>query len=308
MRPKEQPHAITSKTITRRSNFKRALDAYAFISPAIVLILIFGIVPLFLAAYISFFDFPLINPARREFIGLQNYADALGNASLGKAALNTLYYAIWQIPVQTVLALILALLVEKPLRGVGFFRASFYLPVVISMVVASTLWRVMLDSQNGLINSLLLYIGLPRQPFLTSTSQALPTLALMLSWKWVGFSMIIFLAGLHAIPDHLYEAGQLDGASRWQSLWHITLPLLRSPAIYVIVTNTINAAKLFTPIYVITRGGPEDSTLVVVFYIFREAFVYGNLGYASAIAVLFTLLLVALASAQLRLMRSAEAD
>lgn len=120
--------------------------------------------------------------------------------------------------------------------------------------------------------------------------------------------MIIFLAGLHAIPDHLYEASELDGASRWQTLRHVTLPLLRSPAIYVIVTNTINAAKLFTPIYVITRGGPQESTLVVVYYIFREAFVYGNLGYASAIAVLFTILLIILASTQLRLMRSTEAD
>ncbi len=165
----------------------------------------------------------------------------------------------------------------------------------------------MLDSQNGLINAILTWIGLPRQPLLTSTSQALPTLAGMLSWKWVGFSMLIFLAGLQVISEEYYEAAQIDGASAVQRFWFITLPLLKRPALYVIVTNTISAFKLFTPIYIITEGGPQNSTLTMVYYIFREAFRYNHLGYGSAIALLFTVFLIAMAGAQLRALRS-EAD
>ncbi len=283
---------------------REAMGAYGFIGPALILIFFFGLIPLILAGYISLFDFPLLNPARREFIGLENYTRLLADGQLQTAAVNTVYYALWQIPIQTVLALLLALLVARPLRGVGFFRASFYLPVVLSMVVASSMWKVMLDSQNGLINSFIVWLGFERLPFLTSTEMALPTIAVLLSWKWVGFSMIIFLAGLHNIPDSLYEAAELDGANSLQSFFYVTLPLLRAPAIYVIVTNTIYAAKLFTPIYVITQGGPQDSTLVTIYYIYREAFIYGRLGYASAIAAVFTVVLVVLAFLQLRLMRS----
>lgn len=288
--------------------FTYLLGSYGFIAPAIGLIIVFGFTPLVLAGYISLFKFPLVNPDMRIFTGFQNYIDLFQDSSLRTAFFNTIYYALLLVPTQTLLALLLALLVEKPLRGIGFFRTSFYLPVIISMVVASTIWRVMLDSQSGIINSVLVSLGIARQPFLTSTSQALPTIALILSWKWAGFSMIIILAGLHTIPDELYEAADLDGASRWQRFWTITLPLLRNAFVYVLITNSINAAKLFTPIYVMTQGGPQDSTSVMVFYIYQQAFTFGQLGYASAIAVVFTLILVVFSISQLRLMRSTEVD
>lgn len=293
----------------RRSRLGRreALSGLGFITPALILLILFGFVPLVIAGYISLFKFPLVNPARREFLGLANYVRAFEDETLRKALFNTTFYALLQIPMQTILALFLALVVRKPLRGIGFFRSGYYLPVVISMVVASTLWRIMLDSQNGLINAILTSIGLPRQPLLTSTAQALPTLAVMLSWKWVGFSMLIFLAGLQAISEEYYEAAKIDGAGALQRFWHVTLPLLRRPALYVIVTNTISAFKLFTPIYIITEGGPQNSTLTVVYYIFREAFRYNRLGYGSAIALFFTLFLILLAAFQLRTLRS-EAD
>jgi fructooligosaccharide transport system permease protein len=301
---KKETRIETIKT----GKWKTYLAGYSFITPALILIIIFGIIPLFLAIYISLYKFPLINPARREFIGLENYIRLFQDESLRKAFFNTLYYAALQMPIQTALGLLLAVLVQKPMKAMGFFRAGFYLPVVISMVVASTMWKVMLDSQNGIINSFLMWLGFSRQPFLTSVTQALPTLAVMLSWKWVGFSMIIFLAGLHSIPDSLYEAAELDGASGWQSFVYVTLPLLRTAAVYVIVTNTINAAKLFTPIYVITQGGPQESTSVVIYYIYREAFSFGRLGYGSAIAAVFTVFLVIFASFQLKMMRSTNTD
>ena len=272
--------------------------------PAFILLVAFAFVPLILAGWTSLYRYPLINPARREFQGFDNYIRAFQDETLLTTFINTIYYALWQIPMQTILALILALLIQRSLRGIGIFRTGYYLPVVISMVVASVLWRIMLDSQNGLINSVIVSVGLPRQPLLTSTSQALPVLAMMLSWKWVGFSMLIFLAGLQSIPYDLYEAAHIDGASGWQRFWSVTLPLLRRPALFVIVTNTINAFKLFTPIYVITQGAPQNSTLVMVFYIFREAFRFNRLGYGSAIAILFTLFLITLAAVQLRILRS----
>ena len=287
-----------------RLRWREALTGYAFVFPALFLLIVFGFIPLVLAGYVSLFKFPLVNPARREFLGFGNYLRVFQDETLRRAFINTAYYALWQIPMQTTLALFLALVIQRPLRGVGFFRAGYYLPVVISMVVASTLWRIMLDSQNGLINAVLTWFGLPRQPLLTSTTQALPTLAVMLSWKWVGFSMLIFLAGLQNIPGEYYEAAQIDGASALQRFWFITLPLLRRPALFVIVTNTINAFKLFTPIYIITEGGPQDSTLVMIYYIFREAFRFNRLGYGSAIALLFTMFLIALAAGQLRILRS----
>jgi len=199
------------------------------------------------------------------------------------------------------------MLLASPVSSAVLAPDRLNLPVVISMVVASVVWRIMLDSQNGLINSVIATIGLPRQPLLTSTTQALPVLAIMLSWKWVGFSMLIFLAGLQSIPYDFYEAAQIDGASAVQRFWYITLPLLKRPALFVIVTNTINAFKLFTPIYIITEGGPQNSTLVIVYYIFREAFRFNRLGYGSAIAILFTIFLITLAFVQLRVLRS-EAD
>jgi fructooligosaccharide transport system permease protein len=285
---------------------REAFTGFSFILPALILLLLFGFIPVFIAGDISLFRFPLVNPAKRVFIGLDNYSRALSDDVLRKAMINTAYYALWQVPMQTGLALVLALLVKKSFSGISIFRIGYYLPVVIPMVVASVLWRIMLDSHNGLVNSILKAIGLSAQPLLSSPTQALPVLAGALSWKWVGFAMLIFLAGLQDIPYSYYEAATVDGANWLQSFWYITLPLLRRPAVYVIVTNTINALKLFTPIYIITKGGPQNSTITMMYYIFREAFTYGHLGYASAIAVIFTFILIIFAALQLRILRSDE--
>lgn len=295
--------------VTRQSTMRseEARAGLGFVLPAMALLIVFGFIPLIFAAYVSLHDFPLVNPDARRFLGLTNYVRAIQDPSVQKGFINTVYYALWQMPMQTLLGLVLAILVSKPRALVGLFRASFYLPVVISMVVASVIWRIILNEQTGLINSFLVAIGLPNQPFLNSAKQALPTLAAMLSWKWVGFSMLIFLGGLHSIPRELHEAAEIDGANGLKRFWYITLPLLKRPAVYVLVTNTISALKLFTPIYIITQGGPNDSTTTVIYYLFREGFRYGRLGYASAIAFGFAIFLLVLAAAQLRMMRS-EAD
>lgn len=288
----------------KKLRVRESLSGIGFISPAFILLIAFGIIPLIFAIYISFFDFPLINPARREFVGFANYLNALQDKDFQKAFTNTIYYALWQMPMQTILGLILALLIFKSRKGIHIFRTGYYLPVVISMVVVSVIWRIMLDSENGIFNSVLLWIGLPRQPFLTSPSQALPSLAVMVTWKWVGFSMLIFLAGLMDIPTEYHEAGKIDGANTLQDFLYITLPLLKRPFAFVLVANTISAFKFFTPVYVITKGGPSGSTLSVIYYMFQQAFSYGRFGYATAIAVLFLLFILILALVQLRMMRS----
>jgi len=170
-------------------------------------------------------------------------------------------------------------------------------------VVASALWRIILDSESGLVNSVLAAIGLPRQPFLLSPSLTLPTLAVALSWKWVGFSMMVFLAGLQAIPQDFYEAAEIDGADAWQRFWHITLPLLRRSAAFVVVTTSVNAFKLFTPIYITTQGGPQESTTTIVYEVFQNAFRWNKLDLASAMGFVLLFVLLLLTAIQLRWLR-----
>src|SRR5919202_3566827 len=280
-----------------------ALTGYAFLVPAVLGLLVFSLVPLVYAAVMSLnrwdaFRGPL------GFVGLENYQTLAGDPSFWLGLRHTAYYALWEVPLQCGLALGLALLIQRPLRGIAVFRAAYYMPVVISMVVASALWRILLDSQSGLLNSVLASVGLPRQPFLLSTTLTLPTLAVALSWKWVGFSMLIFLAGLQGIPHDYYEAAQIDGASALQRFWSITLPLLRRPADVVLGTTSVNAFKLFTPIYVITQGGPQESTTTIVYQVFQNAFRYNKLDLASAMGFVLLLILLVLTEIQLRWLRS----
>jgi multiple sugar transport system permease protein len=278
------------------------LTGYLFLLPALAGLLLFSIAPLFYALFISLQHWDAFRGAL-GFVGLENYQTLAGDATFWRAMRNTAYYALWQVPLQCALALGLAMLIRQPLRGIGLFRAAYYLPVVISMVVASALWRIILDSESGLVNSVLGAIGLPRQPFLLSPTLTLPTLAVALSWKWVGFSMMVFLAGLQAIPQDYYEAAEIDGADAGQRFWHITLPLLRRPGAFVVVTTSVNAFKLFTPIYIITQGGPQESTTTIVYEVFQNAFRWNKLDMASAMGFVLLFVLLLLTAIQLRWLR-----
>ena len=239
-----------------------------------------------------------------KFIGLQNYFDLFDDPLMGKSIYNTIYYSILLVPSQTLLGFALAWLLYKKFRGVTFFRTIFYLPVVLSYVVIATIFKIVLNADIGLINSFLHLFGIASQPFLTSTSQALPSIVAMSTWKWVGTSMIIFIGGLNDIPESYYEAAALDGGSQSQQLIYITLPMLKRVTSFVLVINTTNAFKLFTPVYIMTNGGPNYSTLVSVYYSFITAFRYQNFGYASAIAILLLAIVMVLTIIQLKLMKS----
>lgn len=295
----------SSQSVSRRKLLtSRDLAGYGFLTPAALGIIVFFLLPFFMAVIISFFDVSLLRPDRATFIGVENYRTIFEDTEFQRAVVNTIIYALIQTPLQTIIGLSLALLIHKSVRGVSLFRTAFYLPVVISMVVASIIWRLMYNPQGGLFNSLLETVGLESQPFLTSTTQALPAIAGMLSWKWAGFSMIIFLAGLLAIPSEVYEAAKVDGARLWTRFTRITLPLLRRSMLFVLVINTVNSFKLFTPVWVITEGGPEFSTTVLVYYMFRLAFRYSELGTASAVATVMLGILLIVLVVEFRLLRS----
>lgn len=279
-------------------------SGYVFVAPGLGGLAIFFLFPLLFAFVMSMMSMSLVNPESAEWAGFSNYGTLFDDPTFVRSIWNTILYAVIQTPLQTLLGLGLALLVKEAIRGIGVFRTIYYMPVVISMVVASIIWRIAYAPDSGLINSILNVFNIPAQPFLASTSQALVSVAGMIAWKWVGFSMIIFLAGLQGIPEDMYEAARMDGANKWEQFRHVTLPLLQRTMLFVVVINTINSFKLFTPILLITQGGPADSTTVLVYYIYKQAFHYYNLGTASAGAVILFGLVLTVLLVQFRLFQS----
>lgn len=287
------------------ARFKREEYQAAFILllPAAFGLIVFSFLPILQAFQVSFYDAPLLSP-QRTFIGLGNYLTALSDEVFIHAFVNTVVYAIETVILQVVLALALALLIRNYFPGIGIFRSAYFLPVMTSLVVVSTVWKILYHTDNGLVNSMLRMASLPPVHWLTSTDIALWSLVIIGVWKEVGFSMLVLLGGLHGIPHDLYEAGAIDGATGWSAFWKITLPLLRRAMLFVVVLSTINAFKLFVPVYVITEGGPADSTQSIVYYIFRSAFSYYKIGYASALSFILLIVVVILAAIQFRVFRT----
>jgi multiple sugar transport system permease protein len=288
----------------RWRRLRAVLPGYAFTAPAMAGVVVFGLAPLVYAFVVSLQAYDLVNP-HPPFVGLGNYARLLADPVFWDALRNTLTYAVMLVPLQTAAGLGLALLIQQPTRWVGLFRTAYFMPVVISYVVAAGLWQVLFATPNGPMNSLLALFGIPPQLFFLSRTQALPLIAIMSAWKWSGVSMLVYLGGLHEIPVDLYEAARVDGAGALRQFADITWPLLRRVTLFVVVVNTIDAFKIFTPVYVITQGGPMDATMVLVFHLFREGFRYFHLGYASAVSFVLLLLVLALAVVEFRVLREA---
>jgi multiple sugar transport system permease protein len=271
--------------------------------PAVIGLFVFALFPVYQAFQMSFYKAPLLSQ-KREFIGFDNYSKALSDGVFQTALVNTMLYAIAVVILQVVFALILAMLIKDKFPGVGFFRTSYVIPIVTSLVVVSTVWKIMYHTDNGLINSVLRTLSLPPQRWLTDPSISLLSIVIIGVWKEVGFSMLVLLGGIQSIPGDLYEAASIDGASGWKSFWRITLPLLRRALLFVVVLSTVNAFKIFIPIYVITSGGPSDSTQTLVHYIYETVFRYFKLGYGSALSFLLLALVLVLTAGQFYLLRS----
>lgn len=270
---------------------REALTFYLLISPWLLGLLLFVLGPMIASLFISFTRWDLLSPAR--FVGLQHYEKMFTRDPLFWQSLKvTAIYTVVYVPLELVGGLVLALLMNQKLRFRGVFRTIYYLPSVLPGVAFVVLWMWILNPDVGLINTLLSYVGIDGPRWLADPRWALPALLMMSLWG-LGRSMVIYLASLQGIPPHLYEAAAIDGASTWQAFWKITLPMLTPTVFFNLVLSVISTFQTFTSAFVATDGGPLDSTLFYVLYLFRQAFQFFNMGYASALAwVLFLIILV----------------
>ena len=273
--------------------------AWTMVSPWAISFALFGLYPFAFTLIASLTDYSPIR-GKPRFVGLANYTHALSDSAFWTALGNTGWFVIGTIPFTTALALLLALAVQPAFRGRTFFRVGFFIPSVVSVVVLSLVFKG-LYAPNGMLNAALRAIGLPTKSWLLDPDTALPAIMAMDVWSASGYYMVIFLAGLEAIPRELYEAAKLEGAGRWDVLLHITLPLLRPTLLFVLVVNTVRSLQIFSEVFVMTRGGPLHRTTTIVYALYEEAFYRFNLGYASALAYLLFLITLAIAFAQMKL-------
>jgi ABC-type sugar transport system permease subunit len=272
---------------------------YLFLIPAFVGLLLFKLYPILFAIGKSFLTSPFGGEAQR-FAGFGNYIALFTDPVFWQSLKTTLLFNLIINPLQTAVALGLALLVNVSVRGIGLFRSIFFIPVAVPFAVATVLWGMMLDSQSGLVNGMLLSIGLSAQPFLDSSSQALGAIMAIATWKGVGYWMIFFLAGLQGIPKALYEAASLDGASPLRQLLSITLPLLRPVIVIVLIADTAINFLLFAPVQILTRGGPQGSTNLLMYESYRSGIEGLDLGRSSAITVVLLILILITVAIQQR--------
>lgn len=285
---------------------RETIDAYSMLLPTILGVLVFFAVPLGISLYLSFTDTKLFGNA--NFVGLNNYINVLRNPTFGRVLLNTFIFSAAALVLSTVPALLLAVLLNEKLRGQTIFRAMFFVPVVASVVGVSLAWRYLLNADFGFVNYGMRLLGLPRIEWLTSPTWALFSVVVVFSWKTIGYNMVIFLAGLQGISRQLYEAASIDGASRWQQFRSITIPMLSSTTFFILVTSLINCLQMFDIPYTLgsSRGstvGPADSMATVVVELYRQGFLSFQMGYASSIAWILTLMILIITYIQFRLSR-----
>ncbi len=282
---------------------KRTITAYMFMTPAFAFLFVFLLIPLAIAFYLSFTDYELLTPP--QFIGLKNFSDLFKDALFWRGLKNSFLY-LTVTPMLIILSIVLAIVVNRPLKGVNFFRALYYIPAVTSMVAVGLIFNLVFAEPGGLINGALRALGLIHKPihFLTDPNSVLGSIMGVTVWRGVGYYMVIFLAALQSIPEELYEAAAIDGANRFQQHIRITVPLLRPAITFVAIISSISALKVFDEIFVMTdgTGGLRDSGLTLVFYLYRQGFVYLELGYAAAIAVAFTVVTLVLSIINLQFM------
>jgi multiple sugar transport system permease protein len=277
---------------TMRLSFRKRqiLAGYLFITPVILGYLIWVAGPMLAAIWLSLTEWDMLQPA--TFVGLSNYQQMLHDDLFWKSLAVTFYFTFVSVPFSLILSFALALLVNVNLRGVSIFRMLFYLPSIVPLVVNAVLWLWIFNSELGLLNAVLHWLGLPRVLWFQDANWAMPALIIMSLWS-IGGSMVIFLAGLQGIPEHLYEAAEIDGANYWQRFWNVTIPMMSPVIFFNLVIGLIGALQTFVPGYLMTQGGPQNATLFYGLYIFRSAFRDFKMGYAASLSlVLFTIVLL----------------
>lgn len=261
------------------------IQGYAFILIPVAVIALFGIYPAINVFIMSFQNFNMLAGGTATFTGFSNYKDLINDPSFWQTFRNTVIFALFVVPIQSAIALFFAALVNEKLKGISFFRTIYFLPVIMSFVVVSIFWKMIYDPNFGLANSLFTFFHIPQQQFLVDPSQAMICVIIVCIWKSWGWYMVIFLSGLQDIPEELYESSYLDGASAFRRFFSITLPLLSRTTYFVLIMTTIDSFKIFTPIYIMTGGGPLGRTDTLVHYIWKTAFRMNEMGSASAMSI-----------------------
>lgn len=281
--------------------------AWLFSSPAIILLLVFLAIPFLMAIYLSFTDQRLIpNPnLPTQIVGLRNFIRLVDDEAFLRGVLNNFYFVFVVVPIQTSLALFLAILINQKIKGVNTYRTVYFAPVVTSMVVVAVIWTF-LYNPSGMINSfvrILSFGTLGPYNWLQDTKLVFPAIMLLSIWQGVGFQMVIYLAGLQEIPTDMYEAAEVDGANKWHQFVNITWPLLRNTTIFVVLTTTILAFRLFDQVKVMTNGGPQNASMTTIVYVIEQGWGQLKVGYASAISVVFFIIVLVISLLQRRVLR-----
>lgn len=270
----------------------------ALLAPALIGLVVFRLYPIGLAVLDSFFN---MVRGKQVFVGIENYLSLISDSAFWKSMQVTFWFNLLINPIQIALSLGLALLYVQQFRGITLYRILFLIPIGVSLPVAVIIWRIML-SQDGLVNGVIGIAGAPAQPWLTSEALALYSIIAIATWKGISYWMIFIIGGLQSISTEIYEAAKLDGAVAWQRLWFITIPLLRPTLLFVLVADVSINFLLFAPIFMLTQGGPADSTNVLMYEAYKSGFVFGDMGRAMAIIVVVVAILLVIVGLQFRLL------
>jgi len=277
---------------------------WLFIMPWFIgFIFLFG-GPILASFAISLTEFSPLAVANTKFVGLANYGQLVSDPLFYKAVLNTVYFVGVSVPLGVILAFLMAIALNQKLAGQTWFRTIFYLPSVVSGIAVALLWGWLLNSDFGLFNFLLSKVGIVGPKWLFSTTWAMPSIIMMSLWG-VGGNMVVFLAGLQGIPEHLYEAAELDGAGEWSKFWNVTVPMISPVIFFNMIVTIIGAFQIFDQVYIMTngKGGPANATLVYVLYLYRTGFEYFRMGYASALALILFLIILGITALQFTMAR-----
>ena len=275
---------------------KKKYIPYVLVAPYILHFLLFVAFPVVFSIVLTFYKWNIISSMK--YTGLANYIRLFQDHFFLKSLLNTLIFLAIHIPLQIIIALFIAEVLNQKIKLRGFFRGAFFLPVIVSGVVVTILWQQLYGFDTGLFNRILTFIGLGKVGWLIDPTIAMPSIAIMATWKNVGLYIILFLVGLQTVPRHYYEAADLEGASRWQKFRNITLPMINPTIFMVVILSTIGGFSLFIEPYIMTGGGPLNSTLSAVLYIYKQGFFYYHMGYAATLGLFFALLILGVVAIQ----------
>src|SRR3984957_7410093 len=277
---------------------------YLLVSPYIIYVMIFVMFPVLFCFFLTFHKWNIIAPM--HFIGVDNYTRLVHDRLFWKAIGNTLKFLLLHIPLQLIVSLFLAQLLNQKIKAISFFRASFFMPVIVSGVVITILWQQLFGYDLGMINRMLTVMNIPKQGWLVNPDIAIYSIAIMATWKNVGLYVILFLVGLQTVPPQYYETAKLEGANRWQQFWHITLPMINPTIFLVVILSTIGGFSLFIEPYIMTGGGPLNRTMSAVLYIYKQAFQYYNMGYSATLGFFYALMIMTVVVLQKKLIEKED--